>query len=89
MPQSGLVTVLVAVWERLALELEERLAVVVHRIAGGRTIRGDFVACGPQNSVRAGFRVDVTLLHRNRVLVCDFLRSTGAGGLRRTVPRLP
>ena len=29
-----------------------------------------------KNSVRAGFRVDVTLLHRNRVLVFDFLRST-------------
>lgn len=29
-----------------------------------------------KNSVRAGFRVDVTLLHRNRVLVSDFLRST-------------
>lgn len=29
-----------------------------------------------KNSVRAGFRVDVTLLHRNRVLVSDFWRST-------------
>lgn len=30
-----------------------------------------------KNSVRVGFRVDVTLLHCNCVLILDFLRSTG------------
>ena len=44
-------------------------------LAGGADSRITVVV--RKNSVRAGFRVDVTLLHRNRVLVFDFLRSTG------------